>query len=66
MFASASSPAWLLKFLETRVDRSQFADGAWQFEWANTPIPAGSLVVLIVMLVAAFVALWLWRPESNT
>lgn len=67
MFASASSPAWLLKFLEMiGVDRSQFADGAWQFEWANTPIPAGSLVVLIVMLVAAFVALWLWRRTFDS
>ncbi len=68
MFASASSPAWLLKFLEfLGVDRSQLpADDAWQFEWGNTPIPAGSLVVLIVMLVAAFIALWLWRRTVDS
>lgn len=59
--------AWLLRMLEwIGVDRSQLPpDDQFQFEFANLPTAANSLVVLSLVLIFGYGGLWLFRRRVD-
>ncbi|HTN75073.1 MAG TPA: VWA domain-containing protein, partial [Pirellulaceae bacterium] len=66
MFAD-SSQSFPLRLLEAiGVDGSQLpAADAVQFEWANLPGSAGGMVILLVLLLAGYVALYFLRRDVD-